>query len=105
MSNKEIKEKISKILIKWGMPTRQVAIGEILELFGAHNQEILEKIVGEIFFELQEKKNKLIKPLKRGEIQKVGEKAIIESIEVVQHFLLTKYNIDLNNYIEKLKKY
>lgn len=30
-----IKDDISKILVKWGMPTRQVAISELLDLLNA----------------------------------------------------------------------
>jgi len=29
--DKDLKETVSKILVKWNMPTRQVAIGEIIE--------------------------------------------------------------------------
>ena len=37
----------------------------------------------------------------KGEIQDVGELTMIRAIEVVQHFLLTEYNIDLAEYIHK----
>ena len=33
MKSKLLKQEISKILVKWDMPTRQVAIDEIVELF------------------------------------------------------------------------
>ena len=42
----EIREKISKILVKWGMPTRQAAISEIMALFSQSSlkQRIVEKM-------------------------------------------------------------
>lgn len=33
MTRKELRDGISQILVKWGMPTRQVAINEIMNLF------------------------------------------------------------------------
>lgn len=32
LSNRELREAVSKILVKWGMPTVQVAISEIVAL-------------------------------------------------------------------------
>ncbi len=32
-NKEELRDKIAKILVKWGMPTRQVSISEIEELF------------------------------------------------------------------------
>lgn len=32
MNKKELKQKISEILVKWSMPTRQAAINEIVKL-------------------------------------------------------------------------
>jgi hypothetical protein len=36
MDDKELREAMSKILVKWHMPTRQAAIGELLLLFNDH---------------------------------------------------------------------
>lgn len=33
MNDKELRDEISKIFIRWNMPTRQIAISEIIELF------------------------------------------------------------------------
>lgn len=39
-----IKEKMSKILVKWSMPTRQVAINEIVQEFDLAIKQTEEKI-------------------------------------------------------------
>jgi len=83
-----------------------IIFGKIDELLSLQTQEMVEEIVGKTFFRLQEEKNKLIKPMtkKEGEEkiqQNVGEIAMIRAVEVVQHFLLTEYNVDLAEYIHK----
>lgn len=40
-----MRNEISKILIKWSMPTRQPAISEIIELFSQQKKDLLEGIV------------------------------------------------------------
>jgi hypothetical protein len=48
MTLPEIKLKISKILIKWNMPTRQVAINEIVSLYSEAleaQEKRIEKII------------------------------------------------------------
>lgn len=43
-TEERLREKISKILVKWGMPTRQVAINELLELHRAELQSLIDKV-------------------------------------------------------------
>ena len=43
-TEREIRNKISKILVKWSMPTRQVAINEITTLLSSQRKEWEEKI-------------------------------------------------------------
>jgi len=40
---KEIRDKISKILVKWSMPTRQVAINEIMELIKEQEKKLIKQ--------------------------------------------------------------
>lgn len=39
----ELREKISRVLVKWGMPTRQVAIIELVRLFEEEMEEYMAK--------------------------------------------------------------
>lgn len=41
---KAIREEISKILVKWSMPTRQVAINELLTLIAQVREETIEEV-------------------------------------------------------------
>ncbi len=43
MNNNELRIKISKILIKWAMPTRQSAINELISLIDLYGMEEVEK--------------------------------------------------------------
>lgn len=49
-----IKEKMSKILVKWSMPTRQVAINEIVQEFDLVIKQTEERMVEKIEEMIQE---------------------------------------------------
>lgn len=55
--NNTLKEEISKILIKWNMPTRQTAINEIVALLSAHDTALSEELKKMKVIELQKPKN------------------------------------------------
>ena len=55
--NNTLKEQISKILVKWDMPTRQVAIDEIVALLSAHDTALVEELGKMKVIELQKPKN------------------------------------------------
>lgn len=40
-----LRVKISEVLVKWGMPTRQAAINDILKLFEAHTNNRIEELL------------------------------------------------------------
>ncbi len=40
---RKLRDKISAILVKWSMPTRQIAISEILALFDSQKLDILDR--------------------------------------------------------------
>lgn len=42
MTDINLKQQISEILVKWSMPTRQVAINEILALFLEMSEEVIK---------------------------------------------------------------
>ena len=48
---KVLREEISEILVKWHMPTRQIAINEIIELFNSKQKEFLESTQMEMGYE------------------------------------------------------
>lgn len=42
--NDTSRKEISEILVKWSMPTRQVAISEIVTLFTQHQERVIERL-------------------------------------------------------------
>ena len=45
---KQLRDKISQILVKWGMPTRQIAIDDILNVFILRDKKIKDRLIEEI---------------------------------------------------------
>lgn len=48
MNHQQLKNEISKILVKWDMPTRQAAIAEILALYIVEREAELKEVANEI---------------------------------------------------------
>ncbi len=70
---KTLKNEIAEILVKWNMPTRQVAINEIVSLFTKEKHEVYEKVYQDVAKRFRLREQTLLDKQKEELIKKIED--------------------------------